>query len=189
MKRQQPGKAIRYIEINDSPVGPIALLAADGRLCRLEYGRMEERREALAAWAAAHGLPGEFVHAPEDPILREAASQLAEYFRGERVRFELPTAMYGTPFQQAVWAALAAIPYGEVRSYKALAAAIGRPSAVRAVGGANNRNPLPIIVPCHRVVGADGALVGYAGGLEAKSYLLELERRTAGVARPLAGVL
>ena len=189
MRRLQPGTVIRYIEIADSPVGPLVLLAADGRICRLDFGRMEERRAELAAWAAAHGLAGEFVHAPDDPLLAEAAAQLAAYFRGERIRFELPTVMYGTPFQQAVWAALAAIPYGEVRSYKALAAAIGRPSAVRAVGGANNRNPLPIIVPCHRVVGTDGALVGYAGGLEAKACLLELERRSAGVARPIAGVL
>lgn len=179
--------AVRYMEI-DSPLGPIVLLAADGRLCRLDFGRMEERAPALHAWAAASGLDGGFVHAPDDPLLRNAAAQLAEYFRGERFRFELPTAMYGTPFQRAVWAALAAIPYGEVRSYKALAAAVGRPSAVRAVGGANNRNPLPIIVPCHRVVGADGALVGYAGGLEAKARLLELERRYANAARPLAGV-
>jgi len=188
MIRQDKPTTIRYTEI-ESPVGPLVLLAAGGRLCRLEFGRMSARRAALAAWAAGHGLPEAFVGAPDDPLLTEAAAQLAAYFRGERVRFELPTAMYGTPFQQAVWAALAAIPYGEVRSYKALAAAIGRPSAVRAVGGANNRNPLPIIVPCHRVVGADGALVGYAGGVEAKSYLLELERRVANVARPLANVL
>jgi O-6-methylguanine DNA methyltransferase len=189
MMGQQPETAIRYAEIADSPVGPLVLLAADSRLCRVEFGRMGARRAELAAWAAGHGLPGAFAYTPDDPLLKEAAEQLAAYFRGERVRFELPTAMHGTPFQQAVWAALAAIPYGEVRSYKALAAAIGRPSAVRAVGGANNRNPLPIIVPCHRVIGADGALVGYAGGLEAKAHLLELERRRANVARPLAGVL
>ncbi|REJ18756.1 MAG: [Fe-S]-binding protein [Paenibacillaceae bacterium] len=179
---------VRWIEI-DSPVGPLVLLKADGRLCRVEFGRMEERRAALTAWAAEHGLAGDFRHAPDDPLLKEAAAQLAAYFRGERFRFELPTAMYGTPFQKAVWAALAAIPYGEVRSYKAVAGAIGRPSAVRAVGGANNRNPLPIIVPCHRVVGADGSLVGYAGGLDAKRRLLELERLAANVARPLANVL
>jgi O-6-methylguanine DNA methyltransferase len=188
MRQRDHGKTVNCIEI-DSPVGPLVLLAADGRLCRVEFGRMDDRRAALAAWADRAGLGGEFRHAPEDPLLSEAAAQLAAYFRGERVRFELPTAMYGTPFQRAVWEALAAIPYGEVRSYKAIAEAVGRPSAVRAVGGANNRNPLPIIVPCHRVVGADGALVGYAGGLDAKSRLLELERQTANVARPLANVL
>jgi O-6-methylguanine DNA methyltransferase len=189
MSRLKPSSVIRYIEI-DSPVGPLTLLAADGRLCRVEFGRMQERRAALAAWAAKAGLEGrEFQQAPDDSLLSEAAAQLAAYFRGERVRFELPTAAYGTPFQKAVWAALAAIPYGEVRSYKAVAEAVGRPSAVRAVGGANNRNPLPIIVPCHRVVGTDGALVGYAGGLEAKSHLLELERIAANVARPRVNVL
>jgi methylated-DNA-[protein]-cysteine S-methyltransferase len=113
------------------------------------------------------------------PVLRAAAAQLAEYFAGKRRTFDLPLAPHGTPFQLAVWSALRAIPYGETRNYAELARAIGRPTASRAVGAANGKNPLGIIVPCHRVIGASGALTGYAGGLSAKRWLLELEATAA----------
>lgn len=114
------------------------------------------------------------------PLLRQAAAELTEYFAGRRRAFTLPLAPEGTPFQRAVWDALRTIPYGESRSYKQIAAQIGRPTACRAVGMANNRNPIAIVVPCHRVVGSGGTLVGYAGGLEAKAYLLGLERENKG---------
>lgn len=110
-----------------------------------------------------------------DPVLSSCASQLKEYFAGERATFDLPLAAGGTDFQRAVWAALADIPYGELRSYRDIAEAIDNPAAVRAVGAANGRNPLPIVVPCHRVIGSDGSLTGFAGGLEAKTRLLRLE--------------
>jgi methylated-DNA-[protein]-cysteine S-methyltransferase len=110
-----------------------------------------------------------------DPVLEACAAQLAEYFRGARRRFELPLAPGGTAFQRRVWQALAAIPFGETRSYGDIARAIGSPRAVRAVGAANGRNPLPIVIPCHRVIGSNGALTGFAGGLAAKTCLLELE--------------
>lgn len=113
----------------------------------------------------------------ETELLREAASQLAAYFAGERKAFNLPLRMEGTAFQKAVWNALREIPYGETRSYKEIAQRVGNPNASRAVGMANHRNPIGIIVPCHRVVGADGKLTGYAGGIAAKDYLLQLERR------------
>lgn len=109
-------------------------------------------------------------------LLREAANQLEEYFAGLRRRFTLPLELRGTPFQRAVWEAVGRIPYGEVRSYARIAAEIGRPGACRAVGMANHRNPAVILIPCHRVVGSDGSLTGYAGGMEAKRLLLELER-------------
>jgi methylated-DNA-[protein]-cysteine S-methyltransferase len=119
---------------------------------------------------------------PIDPAWREdpapftaAVAQLGEYFAGERRAFDLPLAPEGSAFQQRVWAALAAIPYGETTSYAALAEAIGHPGSARAVGAANGANPLAIVVPCHRVVGADGTLTGYAGGLDAKRSLLTLE--------------
>jgi methylated-DNA-[protein]-cysteine S-methyltransferase len=112
----------------------------------------------------------------ETPLIQKAAAQIKEYFEGKRTQFKLPLAPHGTEFQLAVWRALQDIPYGETRSYKEIAAAIGRPKAVRAVGMANNRNPISIIVPCHRVIGHDGKLVGYGGGLPLKKYLLELER-------------
>ena len=109
------------------------------------------------------------------PLLQEAACQLAAYFAGKLRRFELPLRPAGTPFQQRVWAALCEIPYGEVRSYGAIAARIGSPKAARAVGRANHGNPLPIVIPCHRVIGASGALTGYGGGLPIKEYLLRIE--------------
>jgi methylated-DNA-[protein]-cysteine S-methyltransferase len=111
----------------------------------------------------------------DNPVLAACAEQLAEYFSGCRRRFELPLAPRGTEFQRSVWRALIDIPYGETRSYRDIAGAIGRPRAVRAVGAANGRNPLPIVVPCHRVIGSDGSLTGFAGGLAAKTCLLELE--------------
>jgi methylated-DNA-[protein]-cysteine S-methyltransferase len=112
---------------------------------------------------------------------REAVRQLNAYFAGTLREFDLPFAPAGTPFQQRVWRALREIPYGETLSYGELARRIARPAAVRAVGAANGRNPLAIVVPCHRVIGRDGRLVGYGGGLPAKKLLLELERRGAGV--------
>ena len=112
----------------------------------------------------------------ETPLIKEAYSQLSEYLLGERKRFDLPLKPQGTVFQQQVWKALCDIPYGETRSYKQIAEAIGNPKAVRAVGMANNRNPLLIVVPCHRVIGANGKLVGYAAGIEKKEFLLKLEK-------------
>ena len=111
----------------------------------------------------------------ETPLINEAYRQLSEYLLGERKRFDLPLKPQGTVFQQQVWKALCDIPYGETRSYKQIAEAIGNPKAVRAVGMANNRNPLLIVVPCHRVIGANGKLVGYAAGIEKKEFLLKLE--------------
>jgi methylated-DNA-[protein]-cysteine S-methyltransferase len=111
----------------------------------------------------------------ETPVLKETARQMHEYLRGQRKEFELPLAPQGTPFQLSVWKALQQIPYGETRSYKDIACAIGNPKAVRAVGGANHNNPISFIIPCHRVIGADGSMVGYGGGLELKKTLLELE--------------
>ncbi|MGI6468211.1 MAG: methylated-DNA--[protein]-cysteine S-methyltransferase [Syntrophomonadaceae bacterium] len=112
----------------------------------------------------------------ETALIRQAAYQIEEYFRGKRRCFDLPLYLEGTPMQKAVWEALLSIPYGQTRSYKQIAEQIGRPRAYRAVGMANNRNPISIIVPCHRVIGANGKLVGYGGGLEKKQYLLDLER-------------
>lgn len=117
----------------------------------------------------------------ETPLIKEASRQLFEYLAGKRKSFDLPLAVEGTEFQKAVWDALQLIPYGETRSYKDIAAAVGNPKACRAVGMANNRNNIAIIIPCHRVIGANGKLVGYGGGLDKKAYLLELEKRYADI--------
>ncbi len=112
---------------------------------------------------------------PQDPLLRKAASQLADYFAGKRRHFDVPLDLQGTPFQRSVWHALLAIDCGNTSSYGAVALAVGKPNAVRAVGGAVGRNPVAVIVPCHRVMGSDGSLTGYAGGLPRKIALLEIE--------------
>lgn len=111
----------------------------------------------------------------ESVLTKEAAKQLSEYFRGERLEFNLPLFPCGTEFQLRVWAELVKIPYGEVCTYGDIARRIGNPKASRAVGGANNKNPIMIIIPCHRVIGASGKLIGYAGGVDVKKYLLDLE--------------
>ncbi|MBR5571117.1 MAG: methylated-DNA--[Oscillospiraceae bacterium] len=146
-----------------SPVGPLTLEEENGALTALRFN------PDLPRDAAPFALPS-------TPLLRQAAAELREYFAGERKIFTVPLAPKGTPFQQQVWAALREIPYGETRSYKEIAAMVGNEKACRAVGMANNRNPLPIFIPCHRVVGADGKPVGYAGGLDVKTFLLELEQ-------------
>ena len=145
-----------------SPLGPLRLLARGDKLVGVH---LPAQRELPAA------------HEQATPVLALAAAQLTAYFAGDRVAFDLPLEPQGTEFQRAVWRALVAIPFGQTCSYGALASAIGRPSASRAVGAANGRNPLAIIVPCHRVIGANGELTGYAGGMHAKQLLLEHERR------------
>lgn len=143
--------------------------------------RLEEENEALCALSfCPDGVP-ELEPLPrkvcETPFLQEVEEQLNEYFAGARREFDLPLAPKGTPFQQAVWAELLKIPYGEVRTYGQLAAALGKPNASRAVGGACHCNPIAIVIPCHRVVSANGSLTGYAYGVEMKKYLLELENQ------------
>jgi methylated-DNA-[protein]-cysteine S-methyltransferase len=140
----------------ETPIGPLLLTASEGRLSGVAFAASTGARSAERLFAETEG-------------------QLLAYFAGELERFELPLAPRGTAFQQRVWEALAEIPYGSTTTYSELAAAIGRPSACRAVGAANGRNPLPVIVPCHRVIGAAGSLTGYGGGLERKRQLLALE--------------
>ena len=148
----------------DSPIGPLFLAADEEGLTLIEFDRPRHPAARGSSWrGGAH------------PVLDRARDQLSEYFRGERTAFDLPLAPRGTTFQRQVWLALAAIPYGETISYAALAARIGRPTASRAVGAANGRNPLPIVLPCHRVIGAGGDLTGFGGGLPVKRFLLELE--------------
>lgn len=136
---------------------------------------LAQEGDALAAVNFCAPLAGEEVPGPT-PLLAEARRQLEEYFAGSRRVFDLPLAPEGTAFQQAVWEALRAIPYGETRTYGQIAAAVGRPKASRAVGGACHCNPIGIIIPCHRVVGSSGRLTGYAGGLDRKAALLALEQ-------------
>lgn len=143
----------------DSPLGRLRLLSDGKALKRIEF---ENRQDSDG-------------REQSDPVLDEAARQLREYFAGEREAFSLPLAPDGTEFQRQVWSALEGIPYGESRSYQDIADQVGNRKAVRAVGAANGRNPIPIVVPCHRVIGSNGKLTGFAGGLELKQQLLSLE--------------
>ena len=150
------------IRIIDSPVGKLRLVAEDGFLTELRFG----------------GEPAVFMGDEENnDLLDEVERQLGEYFIGKRKRFEIPIQMKGTPFQLADWEALREIPYGETVSYGEIARRIGKPKASRAVGMANHNNPVSIIVPCHRVIGKNGKLTGYGGGLDVKRQLLELEQK------------
>jgi methylated-DNA-[protein]-cysteine S-methyltransferase len=157
----------------ESPVGDL-LLVGD----RAAATQPPARLRGLYFAAAPHAKGVVPAGAREDrTAFARAIEQLADYFAGKRTSFDLELSPAGTDFQRAVWTALAAIPYGETRTYAAIARAIGRPRAVRAVGAANGRNPLSIVVPCHRVIGRDGTLTGYAGGVEHKETLLTLEQR------------
>jgi methylated-DNA-[protein]-cysteine S-methyltransferase len=122
------------------------------------------------------GFPEDFSKT-ETPLIKKTAAQIGEYLESKRKKFDLPLVLHGTEFQKTVWGALQTIPYGETRSYKDIAVLAGSPKAFRAVGMANNRNPVSIIIPCHRVIGSNGDLVGYGGGLPVKKFLLELEQR------------
>jgi len=146
-----------------SPIGPLAIAEDGGAISGIRFGWLNE------------GAPPMPACLPATPLLKSAAAQLDEYFAGGRKAFSLPLGLRGAAFSLSVWSALMEIPYGETRSYSEVASMVGRPGAARAVGMANCRNPIPIIVPCHRVIGADGSLTGYAGGLATKRYLLELE--------------
>ncbi|MCL2605343.1 MAG: methylated-DNA--[protein]-cysteine S-methyltransferase [Defluviitaleaceae bacterium] len=149
----------------ESPVGPLRLTAKDGFITGLYFNADDEKgavREAAPSDAA---------------VLKQCVHELGEYFAGRLRAFTVPIKPEGTPFRMKVWEALLTIPYGETISYKKLAERINHPSAIRAVGGANHHNPISIIIPCHRVIGASGKLVGYGGGLDVKERLLQHERK------------
>jgi methylated-DNA-[protein]-cysteine S-methyltransferase len=153
---KKPNSSLLYTR--QTEIGCIGLAERDGVVIELAF-RATPMAERL----------------PEPDVIQRAFAQIGEYLAGKRKSFELPLHVEGTPFMRRVWDELCRIPYGETRSYKNIAAAIGRPGAMRAVGMANNRNPIALIIPCHRVIGADGRLVGFGGGLDVKRRLLELE--------------
>jgi methylated-DNA-[protein]-cysteine S-methyltransferase len=150
-----------------SPVGALTLVATDEGLAAILWEADRPSRVPLTIWAEENS----------HPVLVETERQLAEYFAGRRKEFSLQLDPSGTPFQRKVWRALLTIPYGETRSYAQIARQIGNPTAARAVGAANGRNPISIVTPCHRVVGSTGALTGFAGGLDVKAHLLAFESR------------
>ncbi len=155
-----------------SPIGELTLAVTEKGLCYLGF-----HKDGLDKLCHRYFSDATLIQDSEE--LLPYKTQLNEYFQGKRTTFIFSLDLHGTPFQQQVWTALQAIPYGEVRSYKEVAVSINSPKAVRAVGGANNKNPISIVIPCHRVVGSDGKLVGYGGGLDKKDKLLSLEQKLA----------
>jgi len=160
-------KTTTFFSTLSSPVGRLTLVGEGDDLVGLYFDK-----DPLAATMRAGAVK-------DDGRLRRAVEQLEEYFAGARTQFELSLVPPGTPFQKKVWAALVQIPFGATATYGEIARAVGRPDASRAVGGANHRNPIAIIIPCHRVIGADGSMTGYGGGLPHKRLLLDLETRVA----------
>ena len=158
-------------KIMDSPVGRLKLVASDNGLAAILWQNDRPSRVRL----------GELIEDERHPVLVETTRQLGEYFAGKRKTFSVALDMRGTRFQKDVWKALLAIPFGETRSYADLAKRLGNPQATRAVGAANGRNPISIIVPCHRVIGSSGKLTGFAGGLDIKARLLDLELKNSGL--------
>lgn len=171
--------SLRYA-IWESPFGPAQLLASPSGLVRLEFrsDRPDWWDTWLRRWFGRDVCVLDGAAGPADAIAEQALAELDAYAGGRLTTFSVPLDLRGTPFQQAVWAAVRAVPYGQTRSYGQVAAEIGRPRAVRATGAANGANPLSILVPCHRIIGADGSLRDYGGGLAIKAALLELERGT-----------
>lgn len=151
---------MKYWEVYESKIGPLTILCDDEALLRIDFGTVEHENAVRE----------------RSELICITEGQLEEYMAGTRTEFDLPLKPEGTEFQKKVWNALLLIPYGETKSYKDIAVLIDNPKGCRAVGMANNRNPIPIIIPCHRVIGANGSLIGYGGGLDIKVKLLELER-------------
>ena len=164
---------IRYCELR-TPVGILTLAGDEEGLREITFPKGTHARSPFSSEQGSESVAA----------LREAIAQLNAYFSGRLSRFDLPLAPVGTPFQQDCWSALRAIPYGQTTSYGEIARRVGRPAAYRAVGAANGRNPIPIIIPCHRVIGADGSLTGFGGGLSIKRHLLELEARHRAALEP-----
>lgn len=159
--------------VYQSPLGPLTLVSTENGLCKVEFGSGQSVQFSLNRWAKRWLLTTKLSYEPD--LFTDVIQELEEYFSGERNQFTVPLHLYGTPFQKMVWKELLNIPYGETRSYKEIALSLNSAKAVRAVGCANNQNPLPIFIPCHRVIGSNGAMVGYRGGLEMKEFLLQLE--------------
>lgn len=166
-------ETIIYYEEMDSPIGPLLLMVHDEKAIRIDFGRLTDVKERIEKWLNRYFPNAVFVCEPKK--LRHIKQQLEAYFAKKLAVFEFDYQFYGTSFQKQVWEALFTVPYGETKAYKDIAIAVNNPKAVRAIGGAVNKNPMSIFSPCHRIIGMNGKLVGYGGGLDKKKYLLKLE--------------
>lgn len=176
-------RSFMYYDTFETPLGSMTVLANDTGVCRIDFGTYEDRLASFQSWMRKHLLKGELVYDKEHMYVSQTKKELLEYFEGQRSEFSIPLNCYGTDFQRKTWRTLLHdIPFGETRSYKDIATAMRSPKAIRAVGGAINKNPFSVVVPCHRVIGSNGKLVGYAGGLDKKQQLLDFESKSLQVA-------
>ncbi|GAA0439792.1 methylated-DNA--[protein]-cysteine S-methyltransferase [Lentibacillus halophilus] len=165
--------ALYYDEL-DSPIGRMIIIADEDKVVRIDYATVSSA-DSRKAWLGRYFPNVDLIHWPEQ--VKQAKQELLDYFQGMRQQFSFAFAFYGTPFQKQIWQSLINVaPYGETTAYKAIAEAIGNPKAVRAAGGAISKNPISIVVPCHRIIGSDGKMVGYNGGLDKKNFLLTHEK-------------
>lgn len=168
-------KSTLYFDELDTPIGPLSLLGDDDKLLRIDFGHVYQIEEKWQKWLNRYFKEASLT--PNSKPFQTAKDELSAYFNGEEREFSLNYETWGTAFQKQVWQALIYdIPFGETKSYKDIAEIIDNPKAVRAVGGAVNKNPISIVVPCHRVIGANGKMVGYGGGLDKKEFLLAFEK-------------
>jgi methylated-DNA-[protein]-cysteine S-methyltransferase len=164
-----------YYSEMDSLIGALTIVSFEGKLCMIHFDSKQNSLPVIKKRLEKETAQFELIESDNEEVIVETKKQLNEYFAGKRKTFDLPLMTNGTTFQTAVWDELQRIPYGEIATYKDIASNIGNEKAVRAVGGANNKNVLPIVIPCHRVIGHNKKLVGYAGGIETKKKLLEIE--------------
>lgn len=175
-------RSFLYYDSFETPLGAMTVLANDEGVCRIDFGHCEDRIASYQSWKKKHFLKGELVYDPQHKYVLQTKDELLQYFDGKRSSFTVPLNCYGTEFQRKVWRTLLHnVPFGETRSYKEIATSMLTPKAIRAVGGAVNKNPFAIIVPCHRIIGSNGKLVGYAGGVDKKQKLLDFEKKQAAV--------
>ncbi|WP_231514791.1 methylated-DNA--[protein]-cysteine S-methyltransferase [Oceanobacillus salinisoli] len=164
-----------YVDEMESPLGPLTLISNGEKMVRIDYGFMKDLNEQQQKWASRYFHKPEFIDKPDE--FTKVKAELRDYFDSKQYSFSIKMEFYGTEFQKKVWQALfERIPFGKTKTYKDIAEAIGNPKAVRAVGGAVNKNPFAIVVPCHRVIGTNGKMVGYNGGLDKKEFLLQHEK-------------
>ncbi|RKQ28656.1 methylated-DNA--[protein]-cysteine S-methyltransferase [Oceanobacillus halophilus] len=164
-----------YYDEIDSPIGPLTIISSGEKVIRIDFGSINQIEERVRLWAGRYFEEPAFIKNID--LISDAARELEDYFNSKQRDFTIDMEFFGTEFQRKVWHALIKIPLGETKSYKDIAIDIGNPRAIRAVGGAVNRNPFSIVVPCHRIIGTNGKLVGYNGGLDKKEYLLQHEKR------------
>lgn len=184
MIQPAPATQTLYLKTIPTEYGDCIVVASEKGICYMSTPRT--KKEHVITWLKKHIPHQQLIENTDTSLLKKVTKELTDYFSGKKITFSGPFDLYGTPFQKSVWDELSRIPYGKTATYGQIAARVGNPKASRAIGMANNKNPVAIMIPCHRVVGSNGNLVGYAGGLDTKEWLLSLEKNVNNVQRKKA---